>query len=416
MLIRKKYFKNILTLGSGTAFAQVILLLIYPFLTRFYTTSDFGYFGLFSAIVFLIGDVINGRYDLSIMLPDNNLYAKRLLKLSILLALVISVFVSFLLILTHQTVKYYLQVDGVMLGIYVFPALFQFGIIQAASVYLNRNKKYKAISFIRLTQSVMIGVFSLLFALVGSKEVGLVIGFLTGQLISLLLVLYHLRKEFFSIIRVPYYEMLESAKYYRSFPKFSVLATWLNTGSRQVPFFFIPHYFGMEVLGMLSLAYKILGTPLGIISGSFSQIFYERSNRANLIGKQYLKKISYTTMRFLLVLGLFPLLIITFLGPSLFSLLFGKEWVTAGTYAAWLMPWFYLLMVISPLSYLVNVLNLLRFELNYNIMLFLTRIFVIILGGIYLSAFDTIRIYALTGFLFASFYIYYLFRKIYNVS
>ena len=73
-IIKKKseFTKNIVTLMTGTAIAQAIPIAISPILTRIYKPEDFGVFALFLAISSILATVVNGRYELAIMLPKKD--------------------------------------------------------------------------------------------------------------------------------------------------------------------------------------------------------------------------------------------------------------------------------------------------------------------------------------------------------
>jgi len=54
---------------TGTTIIQAILIAISPILTRIYVPKDFGVFALFYALVTIFGSIVNGKYELAIMLP-----------------------------------------------------------------------------------------------------------------------------------------------------------------------------------------------------------------------------------------------------------------------------------------------------------------------------------------------------------
>ena len=68
-LLKSEFNRNVLTLMTGTTIAQAIPIAITPILTRIYTPEDFGVFALFIGIASIFGTIVNGRYELAIMLP-----------------------------------------------------------------------------------------------------------------------------------------------------------------------------------------------------------------------------------------------------------------------------------------------------------------------------------------------------------
>ena len=73
MMIRKLkkggFLMNVLTLMTGTALAQILLIAISPILTRLYTPAEFGTFALFTSLTSAIAVVAAGRYELAVILP-----------------------------------------------------------------------------------------------------------------------------------------------------------------------------------------------------------------------------------------------------------------------------------------------------------------------------------------------------------
>lgn len=81
-------------LVTGTAIAHLISILAAPILTRLYTAEMFGMAALFTALTSILGVAACMRYELSIVLPDNDREAANLLGV----ALCFSVATSFLTI------------------------------------------------------------------------------------------------------------------------------------------------------------------------------------------------------------------------------------------------------------------------------------------------------------------------------
>ncbi|RMG72837.1 MAG: polysaccharide biosynthesis protein, partial [Bacteroidetes bacterium] len=70
----------------------------------------------------------------------------------------------------------------------------------------------------------------------------------------------------------------------------------------------------------------------------------------------------------------------------------------AGTFARWLMPWFYLVFMASPLSYLIDIRRKLRVFLYYNLALFLLRLIAIWGAGTWLGdPVLTVQVFSLVG-------------------
>ena len=79
--------RSILTLFTGTALAQGLLVAASPLLTRLYTPEHFGTLGLFLALSSFLAAIIAWRYHLAILLPEGDDEAINLAILSFLLAI-----------------------------------------------------------------------------------------------------------------------------------------------------------------------------------------------------------------------------------------------------------------------------------------------------------------------------------------
>ena len=67
---KSQFARNVITLMMGTTVAQAIPVAISPILTRIYSPEEFGFFALFISISSIFGAIVNGRYEMAIMLPD----------------------------------------------------------------------------------------------------------------------------------------------------------------------------------------------------------------------------------------------------------------------------------------------------------------------------------------------------------
>ena len=80
---------------TGIAISQAIPIAISPILTRLFTPNDFGIFALYLSIVSIISIVATGRYELAVILPDNDKDAIHI----VLLALFLIFFTAVVLLL-----------------------------------------------------------------------------------------------------------------------------------------------------------------------------------------------------------------------------------------------------------------------------------------------------------------------------
>jgi len=99
----------------------------------------------------------------------------------------------------------------------------------------------------------------------------------------------------------------------------------------------------------------------------------------------------------LLAIGFVPFLLITIVAPDLFALVFGAGWWVAGEYVRWMSIWLLFAFISSPLSTMYAVMERQREGLIVNIVMFSSRLIVLVIGGIKGDALFTIAIFGITG-------------------
>ena len=141
--IRKNTFvMQVATLMSGTALSQGILFAATPLITRLYTPGEFGTFALYVAILGPISVVSAWKYDMAIMLPEDNEDAKALIVLSVLLTLFMSILTFLLIIIFEDIILLYLT-DEIKLFLWLVPlGVFFSGLIQILTAWNTRIELY----------------------------------------------------------------------------------------------------------------------------------------------------------------------------------------------------------------------------------------------------------------------------------
>jgi O-antigen/teichoic acid export membrane protein len=134
---------------------------------------------------------------------------------------------------------------------------------------------------------------------------------------------------------------------------------------------------------------------MGVMGSSIAQVFYPRAAKADREGN--LSKVTLDMFERLLAIGFVPLMLIAVVAPDLFALVFGERWWTAGEYVRWMSLWLFFQFVSSPLSTLYYVMGRQSNLLTFNVIMFVTRLLVIIVGGLRGDVLLTIILMGITG-------------------
>ena len=72
LLPQGSFARGAIVLSSGSAGAQLLLVLAAPILTRLYTPEDFGLLAIYTSLLALAGVISSLRYELAIPLPKED--------------------------------------------------------------------------------------------------------------------------------------------------------------------------------------------------------------------------------------------------------------------------------------------------------------------------------------------------------
>lgn len=402
VLQRKTSFAyDVFTLVSGTAFAQILTILVTPILTRLYGPEAFGLLALFLSITGVFGVIVCLRYELSIMLPESDKEAANLLGLSLLIALILSSLTIPIICFGRQAIQDILKAP--QLGAYLwFVPLYVFvsGVFLALNYWNSRTKHFKRLSAARITSSVASTATQLGAGFSGYTTGGSFIGAsLVGQSVSTFILGGQIWKNdkslFLRSIRLK--KMTEGLKRYRKFPLVDSWSALLNTVSWQLPVFLLSSFFSPIVVGFYSLGFRLLQLPMSFIGSSISQVFFQRASEAKSEGS--LAPLVENVFRLLVVVGMFPIFTLTIVGNDVFSVVFGDAWTEAGVYVQILSIWAFVWFISSPLSTLWVVFEKQELGLKITFTNLITRIVSLWIGGILGNARISLLLFSFSGVL-----------------
>jgi lipopolysaccharide exporter len=365
------FYSGFLKLFSGMAVVQLLNFAFSLILPKYYSPADYALFGIFTAVVFILVELISLKLELTVFLPEDDREAIEIVHVIFF----ISGLISIPLLAVAAICSYIYGPVFILL-----PALLLvFGFIQGLNAWFTRVKNYKTLNTCRILQAIFTPGFSLLFIIFFNWKFGLVLGFIAGQFIGLLYLFYT-----FDHVHIPLMNLTLAGQYlrkYRQFPKFGVASSLINSFSRNSLVFFVERFFGVANAGYYTLSSRILHTPAGMYQSSLTQVYMVQ---ASALKGAALKNYTQATVRFGFLVGILPVLAIVLFGQPVFSFLFGQSWVEAGKMSQYIVFWIFTSTIINPVGFLVDIKQKLKFEFGWNIALLLLRIGAI-LAGIFTS-------------------------------
>lgn len=346
---------SVLTLLSGTALAQVIMFGASPVLSRLYEPAAFGQYALLSLGLSLITVLATGKYDIAVLLPESDEEALALVMLACGVAALVAG-------LAAAGTTLWLWADGpaVWLGqrgearYWLVPlagAMVLFSAWQAVFfVWLNRRRRYRAISVCRITHAAVMVVAQISLSTTVGGLLGLQLGTVIGIAVCVIVQAVILRND--ELPARPGGALVSRmARTHANLPLHSIPTDLIGTLLAQFPVFFLGTKFSDTTVGLYSLAQRTLLAPMQLISNSVGEVFRSQA-AARFAADGQCRDLFRGTVKLLSAVAMVAALIVVVAGPQLFALVFGESWRTAGDYARIVIVMFALKFVVSPVSFM----------------------------------------------------------------
>lgn len=337
MQSRSTFLKQVGILTSGSALAQLIPFAVAPILARIYAPELYGEFYLYSSWLATIALVSSARLDVAIIVEEKDNQIPQLRFVSQLLPLLFSAITAVLGFIF--SIPWLLWVAVSVIGFQVNWVNLQL---------LIRQKRYKAVFFVRVITALCIAIFSFLFSYINGPNgliMGSVIGYLIGGVLSSTKLIRQFKRE--GIIQaIQWKTLVQDYKGYIGYNSFHAV---IGTSVDPIIFLGVTHYFGAAILGQLAMAFRLLRAPTGMIGGSIGQSFISDASEAKRQFKPMYPHI-LRTMKLCLILGLLGFTPLYFFGEEIVILILGNTWELSGNILEKFTLAFFLGFLLSPIS------------------------------------------------------------------
>jgi O-antigen/teichoic acid export membrane protein len=373
---KSEFSRNVLTLMTGTIVAQALPIVITPILTRLYTPEEFGVLALFVSVTLIFGTIINGRYELAIMLPKNDDDAIGIAALGLLIATVLSLFIAVIVVVFNNELIVLLKNKEIGFWLYIAPfTIWMTGLFYILTYLNNRKKLYNDLAKAQVYKSVAMVSLQLGIGFVKSGSLGLVV----GQIASYFASTYRLFRNVHSSYDISSWKkqsLLSHLKRYKKFPLYSLPGALLNVGSGNLLSLVLPSIFSLSTLGFYSLAQRALGAPSALIGSSIAQVFFQHATEEKNKTGNIINTFDATVKKlFFISLPIFGFIFFTV--EEIFAFAFGEIWREAGIYAKILTPMFAVNFIVSALTLTDTIMEKQQYYMYFNFFLFLNTLLII---------------------------------------
>lgn len=395
--------KNTLKLSSSSAFMMFLPLVVTPILSRIYTPEDYGEWGVFSSLLYIVSAFILLSYENTIVKTNDDKEVPSLIVLClIVMGIILLGLLCVFFIGEAVGIEFFLDFPCIP---YLIIVLFFSGIYSICTNLANRQKQYNAIVVAGITNGLSQALLRIFLGFYPIVAYGLVVGNVLAQIISVSLLLIMLWKF---IPKVEFNKVsLKSVKgvaiKYKKFPLFDAPARFIEFAVGNLAIIILASNWDKDIVGCFSMVMQFVLIPISIIGSAMANVYYrelsERTNDPNQI-----KSVTIKAAKITFSLALWPIFFLTLGGDYLLVLFLGEKWAVAGPMALCMSLFSVPVILSEPLLPIFRSLDRqeIRFRINFLNFLFSLGtliLFAVLTHNIYLSLLAYSSSYAVLRFL-----------------
>lgn len=325
--------RQVLTLSSATALAQVLALVVMPITTRLYSPEAFGHLAFFCAVLALILPLASLRYEWALLVPSDERHAIDVLSLCFVLVALFPVPVTIAALIAERFLADW-NLPLSRSELYLLPvAVATIGLHTVMTHWFIRCKSFQMVARTRFSAITATLVWQVILGVYFGNSTSLILAYIMGYLFAVVYALYqcgpiirHLAHEL-SLRR-----MRDVARQHRAFAIVSAPSQVANVLGLALPNATLPLLYGPYVGGQFMLAERVIAQPFILLGEAIAQVF--RGHAPQLIQSDPHRFWAiFWKVNCALLIVISPALLLCIFGPQLFTFVFGSAWRDAGSYA-----------------------------------------------------------------------------------
>ncbi|MBO4730946.1 MAG: oligosaccharide flippase family protein [Bacteroidaceae bacterium] len=361
-------------------------------LGRLFTPEDFGLYNIFYSYIEVLIILSTCKYELAIVIADNDDEAARLTRLTLRLNAIISILlltVGLILALTHT----HLSSLPPQLYLLIPPMVFFCGTTRVYTFLFNRYKHYRQIATSEVVTSFGGTLLKILFGVLNSAfqflhTLGMPLGTILGKVAGNIYYRIQIEKLKLKIEDTEQKIIGRSREIstfnfqlstYKNFPLYAMPKELVSSFSANLPFIWLSIHFDNALIGLFGLALTLSMRPVGILANAFEKVFFA-SYSERVRQRQPLWR---DTMRFVGVLNavVIPVVVVAFFfAEPLFTFLFGDKWIGTGYYVRCIIPWLVVLLNANSLAFVANIFSTQRIDFFFQLTQLVLRLAALWIG------------------------------------
>ena len=391
---KSEFKKNVLILFSGSLISQIIPFLSLPILQKyFFSPADFGLFAVFFSLIELLSNVSCLKLEYGIVLQKKLKDAINVAYGALRISWVLAILSLLIVLLFKKQLALYLKEPSIENYLFLIPIYILFiALNDVFGYWFNRKKRFGIISTTKIVQTSAAEFIKLGGGYLGFNFVSLIVGKISGVIFSVFQFAYRFYKEDIKSIKLINKKhsnlMIKKNKNFIFFTAPSVFTSSIINFAYLNLFLY---YFGKDAVGMVGVSMIYLSAGFGVISISFSQVFYSRI--AETDSKSEIMQLYKRFAKNLFLLALVPTIGVYLIPNSWVAYLLGAEWNELMNIVRIMVIWLAIWFVSSSLSFiyirlgrqkemvLFDVIHLIVIFISFHLALFFNHSFYSALWG-----------------------------------
>jgi len=315
-----------LQLLLGAILGQGVTVLVSPLLTRLFSPQEFGVLGAFTAIMTIFASLTTLRYELAFPTLKSDTEAFHLLVLCgiSIAAMTVGTFaVTALLVHSGVSESPWLKAYWVMIPLGL-ACVGGYNVLASEAVRLGR---YGLMASTRIWQGLTSASMQVGAGLLAVGPLGLLLGYVVGQSGGMLSIWRTLRQVHRPHHRVDLAASRELASRYRSLPLFSSWAGVLDAaGNGHLLTLMMGALYGVEIVGYIFLAERIIGRPLMMTANSLLSVYVGEVSRLRHTQPAGIRRVFRSVLLRQSAITLAWVAVVVLVLPYAVEPLFGASW------------------------------------------------------------------------------------------
>lgn len=396
-ILELPFVRNTLKLSSSSVVLMFLPLLVTPILSRLYTPADYGDWGVFSSVYYIVIAFIFLSYENTIVKCNNKQEIPNL----VLLSLLVSGFVilgvgAFFYIGKLFNVSFCLNFPSVPLLLALLVTYVLHTIINNLA---NREKLYGKMAISGVINGVSQAVLRIVFGVWPIVTYGLIVGNLMSQVIATLFIAVFLLRVVDTKMwrRFSLREAKNLAVEYKKFPLFDAPARLIEFAIGNLSLLIMAHFWSKDDIGSYSMIVQFILLPITMIGSAMANVYY-RELSEQVDNPKHISTATKRAAKITFFISVIPMFFLALGGDKLLVIFLGEQWVVAGKLALCLVVYSVPVILSEPLLPIFRALDRQEERFKLNLLCLILSI-----GGLVFTAVMTHNIY-LSVIIYAALY------------